>query len=61
MTGDAGMPLQLGVERAAGAGHDVDVDLVGRQRFRVVLHAGTAPQVTEDDRRDSHTFVKPGA
>ena len=51
MTGDPGMLAQLCVERAARAGHDVHVDLVGRQRFRVVLHAGTSPQISEHDRR----------
>ena len=59
MAGDPGIVAQLRVERAARAGDDVDVDLVGRQRFGVVLHAGTPPQVTENYRRYSHTLEKP--
>ena len=59
MTRDAGMAAQLRVQGAARAGHDVDVDLVGGQRFGVILHAGTAPQITEDHRGYSHTFAEP--
>ena len=59
MAGDPGMVAQLRVERAPRAGDDVDVDVMGRQRFGVVLHAGTAPQVTENNRRYSHTLAQP--
>ena len=59
MAGDPGMVAQLRVERAARAGHDVHVDLMGCQRFRVVLHAGTPPEVTKNDRRYSHSLAKP--
>jgi hypothetical protein len=53
------MIAQLGVECAAAARNDVHVHIVGGQRFRLVLHAGTAPEIAEDDRCYSHTLAEP--
>jgi UDP-N-acetylglucosamine--N-acetylmuramyl-(pentapeptide) pyrophosphoryl-undecaprenol N-acetylglucosamine transferase len=48
------MEAQLGVNGTAPAGDDVDVDLMGREGFRMVLHAGTAPEIAENHRGDAH-------
>jgi UDP-N-acetylglucosamine--N-acetylmuramyl-(pentapeptide) pyrophosphoryl-undecaprenol N-acetylglucosamine transferase len=41
------------VSATARAGDDVHVDVLG-QGFRMVLHAGTAPEITEDHRGHAH-------
>ena len=56
MTGDPGMAAQLCDGRTARASHDVHVDLMGGQRFGVILHPGTAPQIAQDDHGHSHRF-----
>jgi UDP-N-acetylglucosamine--N-acetylmuramyl-(pentapeptide) pyrophosphoryl-undecaprenol N-acetylglucosamine transferase len=54
MTGDPRMETKVRVNGTAPTGDDVHVDLVGREGFRMVLHAGTAPEITEDDRGYAH-------
>lgn len=49
------MDSQLRVNGTVPAGDDVHVDLMGRQSFRMVLHAGTASEITEDDRGHAHS------
>jgi UDP-N-acetylglucosamine--N-acetylmuramyl-(pentapeptide) pyrophosphoryl-undecaprenol N-acetylglucosamine transferase len=48
------MDAHLRVNGTTPAGDDVHVDLMGRQSFRMVLHAGTASEITEDDRGHAH-------
>jgi hypothetical protein len=57
MTGDAGMVAKLRVERAAGPGDDVDVNLLGGEGLGVILHSGAAPQIAQDDHGHSHSFL----
>ena len=58
MARDPGMDARLRVNGAAPARDDVDVDLVGREGFRMVLHAGTAPEIAENDRGDAHKVLR---
>lgn len=54
MAGDARMDPQRRVHGAASARDDVDVDGVSRERFRMVLHAGTASEIAEHDGGHAH-------
>ena len=58
MARDPGMDARLRVNGTAPARDDVDVDLVGREGFRMVLHAGTAPEIAENDRGDAHKVLR---
>ena len=61
MTGDPGMAAQLGDGRTAPASHEVHVDLMGGQRFGVILHPGTAPRsprTTTATRIDSRSSIE---
>ena len=49
------MPPQLRVNGAAAASDDVHVDVMGREGFRVVLHAGAAPEIAEHHRGDAQS------
>jgi UDP-N-acetylglucosamine--N-acetylmuramyl-(pentapeptide) pyrophosphoryl-undecaprenol N-acetylglucosamine transferase len=54
MAADSRMGPQRGVWATAGAGDHVDVDVVVREGLGMVLHAGTAPEIAEDDRGHAH-------
>ena len=58
MAPDPGMDARLRVNGTAPAGDDVDVDLVGREGVRMVLHAGTASEIAENDRGDAHRVLR---
>ena len=61
MAGDPGMAAQLGDGRTARASHEVHVDLMGGQRFGVILHPGTAPRsprTTTATRIDSRSRIE---
>ncbi len=52
------MDAQLRVNGTAPAGDDVHVDVMGREGFRMVLHAGTAPEIAENHRGDAHRTLR---
>jgi UDP-N-acetylglucosamine--N-acetylmuramyl-(pentapeptide) pyrophosphoryl-undecaprenol N-acetylglucosamine transferase len=54
MAGDPRVDTQLRVRATPRAGDDVHVDVVGRERRRVILQAGTAPEIAEDNRGHAH-------
>jgi UDP-N-acetylglucosamine--N-acetylmuramyl-(pentapeptide) pyrophosphoryl-undecaprenol N-acetylglucosamine transferase len=58
MAGDPRMDPQLRVNGTAPAGDDVHVDLMGREGFRMVLHAGAAPEIAENHRGDAHRTLR---
>jgi UDP-N-acetylglucosamine--N-acetylmuramyl-(pentapeptide) pyrophosphoryl-undecaprenol N-acetylglucosamine transferase len=58
MAGDPRMDPHLRVNGTAPAGDDVHVDVVGGEGFRMVLHAGTAPEIAENHRGDAHRTLR---
>ena len=54
MNADARLVSNIPRERGALEADEIDVDPIGRQRVRVVPHAGAASQVSECDDDGSH-------
>jgi hypothetical protein len=58
MAADPRMTPHLRMRAGTRAGDHLDVDVVGREGFGMVLHAGTAPEIAEDDGRHAHAMQR---